>query len=179
MEHSVGGIDSTGKQQVRRGWEIIDVTCFAMWISIGRWCLGKKQGFVAKLFAKPYCSMQMDLYKNNLTAAHYVHLKTYSNYCSKYQYFILPHIWFFSPASSLLDFHYLGPRFVVWRPVLDSRMTGQRATRNLTPKVTQKLDTFNSYLLTFSQYLMSTLNIGRKLASISIREHNERTVRKI
>ena len=27
-----------------------------------------------------------------LTAAHYVHLKTYSNYCSKYQYFILPHI---------------------------------------------------------------------------------------
>ena len=35
MEHSVGGIDSTGKQQVRRGWEIFHVTCFAMWISIG------------------------------------------------------------------------------------------------------------------------------------------------
>ena len=154
-----------------------DFTCFAMWISIGRWCLGKKQGFVAKLFAKPYCSMQMDLYKNNLTAAHYVHLKTYSNYCSKYQYFILPHIWFFSPASPLLTSIILVRG--LWRPVLDSRMTGQRATRNLTPKVTQKLDTFNSYLLTFSQYLMSTLNIGRKLASISIREHNERTVRKI
>ena len=31
-----GGIESTGKQQVRRGWEILHVTCFAMWISIGR-----------------------------------------------------------------------------------------------------------------------------------------------
>ena len=31
------------------------------------------------------------------------------------------------------------------------------ATRNLTPRVTQKLDTFNSYLLTFSQYFNVTI----------------------
>ena len=175
----MGGIESTGKQQVRRGWEILHVTCFAMWISIGRWCLGKKQGFVAKLFAKPYCSMQMDLYKNNLTAAHYVHLKTFSYYCSNFQYFIFRCNLFFSVSwysVGIINVRVLaGPGrdgYFLWQLRLERQGTPL-------PEVTQKLDTFNSYLLTFSQYLMSTLNIGRKLASISIREHNERTVRKI
>ena len=110
-------------------------------------CLRRNKGFTVK----PYCSMQMDLYKNNLTAEQHimcVHLKTYSNHQRpKYQYF---------PFHITSDFsHYLGAGDCCEVGYFLTR--DPAATRNLTLRVTQKLDTFNSYLLTFSQYFNVTI----------------------
>ena len=106
-------------------------------------CLRRNKGFTVK----PYCSMQMDLYKNNLTAAaHYVcaFKNLFKSSSSQISIFSISYNFWFLPLS------WCGRMLRGWI-FLDT------ATRNLTPRVTQKLDTFNSYLLTFSQYFNVTI----------------------